>query len=91
MAEVFGEARHAPPGGFAKHGVAVGDTTFHCTVSAGLATLNFDTGSVDQAIKLADEALYTAKSTGRDRIVVHESCLPAPRPAPTARLRAAAG
>jgi diguanylate cyclase (GGDEF)-like protein len=38
------------------------------TLSAGVATLQVDDGSVEAMIRRADAALYTAKNAGRDRV-----------------------
>lgn len=38
------------------------------TSSFGVATLNFDTMDTERMIQLADEALYVAKETGRNRV-----------------------
>ncbi|CAN5788952.1 diguanylate cyclase [soil metagenome] len=46
------------------------DEPLHMTTSAGVATYPHDlVDSVETLVRLADEALYTAKATGRDRIV----------------------
>jgi diguanylate cyclase (GGDEF)-like protein/PAS domain S-box-containing protein len=39
----------------------------HCTVSIGIATMDQATPSVDALLKRADEALYVAKRSGRNR------------------------
>lgn len=43
--------------------------TVEVTLSAGVATMPEDATSVDQLILAADEALYTAKRLGRNRVV----------------------
>lgn len=48
----------APPGG-------------HVTVSLGLATFPEDAADVEALLKCADEALYRAKRSGRNRVVVY--------------------
>jgi diguanylate cyclase (GGDEF)-like protein/PAS domain S-box-containing protein len=47
-----------------------------CTVSIGIATMDEDTPSVEALLKRADEALYAAKHSGRNRV-----CGPAMVPA----------
>jgi len=42
--------------------------TLRVTLSAGVATLQPDDGSVEAMIRRADAALYTAKNAGRDRV-----------------------
>lgn len=42
------------------------------SISGGIATFPFDEGSMKKVIKLADTALYSAKSEGRNRIVMHK-------------------
>jgi diguanylate cyclase (GGDEF)-like protein len=39
-----------------------------CTVSIGIATMDEATSGVDALLKRADEALYTAKHSGRNRV-----------------------
>ena len=39
-----------------------------CTVSIGIATMDDATGSVEELLKRADEALYAAKHSGRNRV-----------------------
>lgn len=43
-------------------------TTFQVTVSAGVASLPADAGSVESLIRAADEAVYQAKRLGRNRV-----------------------
>lgn len=45
-----------------------GDASFHVTLSGGIAGLT-DRNDVDALIAAADDALYEAKQTGRDRVV----------------------
>jgi hypothetical protein len=41
----------------------------HITVSIGVSTFFGKSGIVDEALKSANEAMYTAKKTGRNRVV----------------------
>jgi diguanylate cyclase (GGDEF)-like protein len=43
-----------------------------CTVSLGVACFRANEESIDTALRRADAALYEAKRTGRDRVVVEE-------------------
>jgi len=43
--------------------------TIEVTLSAGVATMPEDADTVEQLIAAADEALYTAKRLGRNRVV----------------------
>ncbi|MEQ8701194.1 MAG: sensor domain-containing diguanylate cyclase [Bauldia litoralis] len=74
----------------AQETITFGETSLRCTVSVGIACLDPLASDVDTAVGLADEALYTAKSLGRNRVVVHESSLPALHRTPKPALRAAA-
>ncbi len=51
------------------------------TISVGVATCPRDATVLEELLKLADEALYEAKSTGRDRVVLYHArqrqCAPA--------------
>lgn len=49
--------------------VTVGAITIGLTVSMGLALLRDGEKSIDTALSRADQALYTAKQTGRNRVV----------------------
>jgi diguanylate cyclase (GGDEF)-like protein len=44
---------------------------FHKTLSIGIATFPKDSNDVWKCIKLADSALYSAKTTGRDKVVIY--------------------
>lgn len=50
-----------------------GSDAIQVTVSAGIAALQADDHSIEAALARADEALYRAKSAGRNRIA-HASC-----------------
>lgn len=52
------------------HAMAFGGQTFSITVSIGIAALSEKTGSVDALMGQADNCLYDAKKTGRNRTVV---------------------
>jgi diguanylate cyclase (GGDEF)-like protein/PAS domain S-box-containing protein len=43
--------------------------TVRFTVSIGVASMVTETASLDEILKMADDALYEAKQTGRDRVV----------------------
>ena len=45
------------------------------SISGGIATFPDHERSIQSVIRLADEALYKAKNSGRNRIVVHNSSL----------------
>lgn len=51
---------------------------FKKTLSIGISHYPNDTDSLWKAIKFADEALYLAKNTGRDKIVIFESTVHKP-------------
>ena len=57
----------------------IGDTEIALTVSIGAAVLGQHGSDVRNLLAAADEALYRAKASGRDRV-----CLPGPRPNPDA-------
>jgi diguanylate cyclase (GGDEF)-like protein len=40
----------------------------NCTISAGVAALTDDMGTLDDLIKAADTLMYSAKGSGRNRI-----------------------
>jgi len=49
---------------------------FGCiSISGGIAGFPDHGRSIQEVVRLADSALYKAKNTGRNRIVVHSSCL----------------
>lgn len=50
------------------------DELLKLTVSIGVSEVRSDDGKIDQALKRADQALYQAKTTGRDRVVMFEDC-----------------
>jgi diguanylate cyclase (GGDEF)-like protein len=43
---------------------------FSITISAGIATFPEDGASIDEILKTADEALYVAKETGRNKTII---------------------
>ena len=45
------------------------ELTIDVTLSAGVATMPEDAATVEELIAAADEALYTAKRLGRNRVV----------------------
>lgn len=52
-----------------RHAVKGCANRFDISVSAGIATVNETVGSLADLFALADERLYRAKSTGRDRVI----------------------
>ncbi len=50
-------------------GIKIGDKEINITISGGVATFPKDAVSKDELVKAADDALYRAKSTGRNKIV----------------------
>ena len=50
---------------------AVNDISINCSVSFGVALVSGEY-DLDEAIKCADSALYTAKDTGRNKVAMHE-------------------
>jgi len=52
--------------------VTAGKHTFPCAVSIGAATLNLGREQKKDLIERADQALYHAKRSGRNRVVIHE-------------------
>lgn len=52
-----------------RNSIALAETTLHVTVSIGISAVNITApGSLDEAIKKADEQLYVAKTSGRNRV-----------------------
>lgn len=49
---------------------AGGDTAIHCTLSLGVSSLDAETASLTELIEMADQGLYRAKETGRNRTSV---------------------
>lgn len=50
--------------------IQIGDKSVHVSVSIGLAQLNDEDDDAWQAVDRADQALYQAKSDGRNRVVI---------------------
>ncbi len=46
-----------------------GDRSLKVTLSVGIAEFPGDTNDMDELMKMADEALYRAKSTGKNKVV----------------------
>ncbi|WP_051261499.1 GGDEF domain-containing protein [Desulfovibrio inopinatus] len=46
----------------------------YCTASIGISCFGQHALTVDQLLKSADEALYAAKSKGRNCVIIHPSC-----------------
>ena len=57
---------------FARETVVLGDVRLNCTFSAGVALYPQHGATGDSVVKAADEALYQAKSDGRNCVRVHE-------------------
>lgn len=62
--------------------VMVGLTPVACTASIGVASIS-GSESIDKLLQRADEALYRAKSLGRDRVCTHQSETPTPSSQPS--------
>ena len=56
------------------------------TISIGVATFDQHGRTPDELLRNADNALYMAKNSGRDRVVVAEILHPAPEPTPRTAL-----
>lgn len=59
----------------AEHEVGGGDQSFRVTVSIGVAAASPADRTLDQMLRRADQALYTAKNGGRNRISVADPVL----------------
>ncbi|WP_153446879.1 diguanylate cyclase domain-containing protein [Vibrio algicola] len=51
----------------------LGSLSFTFTISAGVFEANSNTHQLSEAISFADHALYQAKHTGRDRVMIHQA------------------
>ncbi len=51
------------------HTIAYGMETINITASLGISTLHTD-DTIESFVKRADEAMYTAKNSGRNQVVV---------------------
>ena len=51
-----------------KAAIVFGDATIAITISIGVAQFPDDGGTIDELVARADEALYVAKNTGRNRV-----------------------
>ena len=69
-AEVLGVAEMIRRGAERLHGPVVGDSdvTWKCTLSAGMASARKEGYVASDLLKSADEALYRAKNSGRNRV-----------------------
>ncbi len=54
----------------AEHDMGGGDQSFHVTVSIGVAAASQADRTLDQMLRRADQALYAAKNSGRNRVSV---------------------
>jgi diguanylate cyclase (GGDEF)-like protein len=63
--------------------------TIPITVSAGISCVHGESGdiSLSTLMRAADKALYEAKSAGRNRVILHSSCLDATSATGTVRRR----
>jgi diguanylate cyclase (GGDEF)-like protein len=52
------------------HPVKVNDESLYITVSCGVSEHRSNETTIENAIKRADEALYAAKDSGRNQVVV---------------------
>ncbi|MCK0165582.1 GGDEF domain-containing protein [Marinobacter sp. S6332] len=55
----------------AKKAIIVEQHTVHCTASIGVASIK-DAESIDKVLQRSDEALYRAKTLGRNRVCAHQ-------------------
>jgi diguanylate cyclase (GGDEF)-like protein len=53
-----------------RHALRIGEDRLALTVSIGVADADENTASIDPILRKADKALYDAKRSGRDRVVV---------------------
>jgi len=60
---------------FLEKEIPAGDTTISKTVSIGAAMFPKDSNNIDICIKNADLALYEAKNTGRNKVIVFDKSL----------------
>jgi diguanylate cyclase (GGDEF)-like protein len=60
--------------------IDIGEETIRCTVSIGIARYPDQGDTLKEVIALADTALYRAKHSGRNRIVVFNEEGEAPAP-----------
>jgi len=56
--------------------VNIDDLTIHVTVSMGVACFPRHGGTIEEVLRAADEALYKAKNSGRNRVCTPADCLP---------------
>ena len=49
----------------------IGDLELSVTISAGVATLTPEAATVEEILSSADKALYEAKESGRNKVVIH--------------------
>ena len=54
----------------------IGEKGIHITISIGVALYPEHSYSFDEVVKMADEALYKAKQSGRNRVVLYERTTP---------------
>ncbi|MFN3716161.1 MAG: diguanylate cyclase [Thiobacillus sp.] len=55
----------------ASHAVTIGSGTGRVTISIGVASRHGNTPDTDALVRMADQALYTAKQSGRNRTSAH--------------------
>ncbi|HZR02860.1 MAG TPA: diguanylate cyclase [Burkholderiales bacterium] len=60
----------------AKAPLRAGSSTFHVTISVGVAQREPSMQRIDELLKVADNALYAAKAAGRNRVVAHRESTP---------------